>query len=103
MNPHEQSTVSTVAGVRPQMGAGRALVWVLPVLAISAALLPSGWIALGIGAILGIILLLYLADAMLRGRLDALLLFWVAFFPLGYYFLSWPREHPLISSTRLSP
>lgn len=37
----------------------------------------------------------------LRGKTDAVVLWWVALFPLGYYFLSFPRERPLVSFDRV--
>jgi O-antigen ligase len=36
-----------------------------------------------------------------RGRLEALLLLWAAVFPLGYYFLSFPREQSLVNLDRV--
>ena len=36
----------------------------------------------------------------LCGRLDGLLLWWAGVFPLGYYFASFPREHPIVTLDR---
>jgi len=37
----------------------------------------------------------------LRGRLDGILLWWAGAFPLGYYFLSFPREHSIVTLDRV--
>src|SRR5260370_26821213 len=37
----------------------------------------------------------------LRGRLDGILLWWTGAFPLGYYFLSFPREHSIVTLDRV--
>jgi O-antigen ligase len=36
----------------------------------------------------------------LRGRIDELVLWWAALFPLGYYFMSFPREHSIVTLDR---
>jgi O-antigen ligase len=41
------------------------------------------------------------AGEALRGRFDGILLWWAAAFPLGYYFLSFPREHPIVALDRV--
>lgn len=38
----------------------------------------------------------------LRGRLEGILLWWAAVFPLGYYFLSFPREQSLVNLDRVA-
>jgi O-antigen ligase len=37
----------------------------------------------------------------LRGETDTVVLWWVALFPLGYYFFSFPRERPLVAFDRV--
>ena len=37
----------------------------------------------------------------LRGRGDFVIMGWVLIFPLGYYFFSFPREHPIITLDRV--
>src|SRR5437879_1011675 len=36
-----------------------------------------------------------------RGRVDGLLLWWAAVFPLGYYFASFPREQSVVTLDRV--
>jgi O-antigen ligase len=36
-----------------------------------------------------------------RGRFEGLLLWWAAVFPLGYYFVSFPREHAIVTLDRI--
>ncbi len=44
------------------------------------------------GAVVGCCLVVYLLAALLSGRVEPMILTWVLIFPLGYYFLSFPRE-----------
>lgn len=57
-----------------------------------------GYLAL---ALLGIVLLIAVAWSVLYERATMVLLGWVLLFPLGYYFLSFPREHTLLNLDRL--
>jgi O-antigen ligase len=57
----------------------------------------------GLVVVIGCAALWFLAmvgDA-LRGRLEGILLWWAAVFPLGYYFLSFPREQSLVNLDRV--
>lgn len=63
-------------------------------------LLPVAWI--GVAAIVGLLVVLYLAATTLDGKIEVPLLLWVASFPLGYYFLSFPRDQALITLDRLT-
>jgi len=57
----------------------------------------------GLLALIGCATLWFLAlvsDA-LRGRLEGMLLWWAALFPLGYYFVSFPREHSIVTLDRV--
>ena len=62
-------------------------------------LVPLAWI--GVAVLLGVLIVLYLAAATLDGRVEALLLFWVAVFPLGYYFVTFPRLRAIITLDRI--
>lgn len=61
---------------------------------------------LGLGvacaAVLVVALLTYLICELVEGRADTLLVFWIALFPLGYYFLSYPRERSVINFDRVT-
>lgn len=48
-----------------------------------------------VGALLGVLF------EITRGRSDFVVMGWVLIFPLGYYFLSFPREHPIITLDRV--
>jgi O-antigen ligase len=54
--------------------------------------------AAGLAACIG---LLFLVDEVLCGKTEPLLLIWVAVFPLGYYFLSFPRADAIVSFDRV--
>jgi O-antigen ligase len=42
-----------------------------------------------------------LSYEVLRGRCDFVVMGWMLIFPLGYYFLSFPREHPVVTLDRV--
>lgn len=61
---------------------------------------------LGLGIIAGVVgicVVLYLFAATLSGKIDPTILTWVLIFPLGYYFLSFPREKSIITLDRMLP
>lgn len=61
---------------------------------------------LGLGIIAGVVgicVVLYLFAATLSGKIDPMILTWVLIFPLGYYFLSFPREKSIITLDRMLP
>jgi hypothetical protein len=61
---------------------------------------------LGLGIIAGVVgicVALYLFAATLNGKIDPTILTWVLIFPLGYYFLSFPREKSIITLDRMLP
>jgi O-antigen ligase len=63
-------------------------------------LMPTAAMAAVIGcAALGAVRVIYKA---LRGKIDEMVLCWAALFPLGYYFLSFPREHSIVTLDRLA-
>src|SRR5262249_49355036 len=43
----------------------------------------------------------WVASSVFHGRVDGVLLWWAAVFPLGYYFISFPREQAIITLDRL--
>src|SRR6267378_1493381 len=45
---------------------------------------------------------LALAGEAFRGRIDGILLWWAAALPLGPYFLSFPREHSIVTLDRVA-
>jgi O-antigen ligase len=57
----------------------------------------------GLWAAIGFLALWFarLVGSGLCGRPDGLLLWWAGVFPLGYYFASFPREHPIVTLDRL--
>jgi len=55
-------------------------------------------VAAGLAVCLGV---LFLVDAVLCGKVELLLLVWLAVFPVGYYYLSIPRGNPVVSFDRL--
>src|SRR5439155_2441735 len=62
-------------------------------------LFPITWIA--VAALLGVAVVLYLVASTLDGKVEVPLLLWVAVFPLGYYFASFPRERAIITLDRM--
>jgi O-antigen ligase len=45
---------------------------------------------------------LIVAGEVFRGKFEGVLLWWVAAFPLGYYFMSFPREHAIVTLDRVA-
>jgi O-antigen ligase len=78
---------------------------VAPLILLAAAvvsalvLVPMAWI--GVAALLGVGVVLYLIAATLDGKIEVLLLFWIAVFPLGYYFVSFPRTRAIVTLDRI--
>src|SRR5258708_7074150 len=62
-------------------------------------LFPITWVA--VATLLGVAVVLYLVASMLDGKVEVPLLFWVAVFPLGYYFVAFPRERAIITFDRI--
>ena len=61
-------------------------------------------LGLGImGAMVGTCVMVYLFVAISSGKLEPLILTWVLIFPLGYYFLSFPRDRAIITLDRVLP
>ncbi len=55
------------------------------------------YVGLAVGAAL---LLAYALSAFVSGNSQGLIPVWVLLYPLGYYFLSFPREHPIVTLDR---
>jgi|SRR6266853_2171805 len=69
--------------------------------AVSAVVIvPKAGIA--VAALLGAAVVLYFVLAVLDGKVEVPLLFWVVVFPLGYYFLTFPRERGIITLDRIA-
>lgn len=56
-----------------------------------------------IGAAAGVCVLGYLFTTTLRGKIEPMVLTWVLIFPLGYYYLSFPREQSIVTLDRVLP
>lgn len=67
---------------------------------VTVALTPVTWLAVAWLAALAIPLLVYVALALMEGDGEVLLLLWVLIFPLGYYFLSYPKGGSLFNFDR---
>jgi hypothetical protein len=65
-----------------------------------ALCLPAKWWGVAGLSLLVVGLLFGLLVAVLHGRGEPLVLSWILIFPLGYYFLSYPREHSLVTLDR---
>ena len=76
--------------------------WVLLLLAVmSLPLLVSKMlIVAGVLIVLACVMVLYFAASAVHGRVDSFLLAWVLAFPLGYYFLTFPRERSIFTFDR---
>lgn len=73
-------------------GMAASLLIVKPVLGAAAAV-----------AVIAAFLFLYLLDSVLSGTVGPSILMWAFFFPLGYYFLSFPRENSILTFDRALP
>jgi O-antigen ligase len=55
------------------------------------------------GAIIGVCLIAFLFVAISSGKVEPIILTWVLIFPLGYYYLSFPRQRAIITLDRMLP
>jgi hypothetical protein len=62
---------------------------------------PASWWGIAAIALVALAATFALLTAVLAGRGDFLIIGWVLIFPLGYYFVSFPREHPIITLDRV--
>src|SRR5437660_4033806 len=72
----------------------------IAILCVAVLMLPWIWLAVGSLAMVCCILLVHVLASALRGDCDPALLIWILVFPLGYHFLSFPRERPLFTLDR---
>jgi len=70
------------------------VLWTIAALTAAILIVPASWLAYGVFAVAAMLLVLYGSTCVLQGKVGTLLLFWVLISPLGYYFLSFPRERP---------
>ena len=70
------------------------VLWTIAALTATALLVPATWLAYGALAVAVLVSVLYGSICVLEGKVGTLMLAWVLLSPLGYYFLSIPRERP---------
>ena len=63
-------------------------------------LLPRLYVLAVVAAIAGWVLVIVTLGSLTQGRVDWIVLGWITFFPLGYYFLSFPATRPLFTLDR---
>jgi O-antigen ligase len=85
-------------------GENRLLIWIgLASLGTIAAVLmgaPKMLIAMGFASVIAVAVILFVIASTLYGRIDFILMGWVLLFPLGYYYLSIPRERSVFTLDR---
>jgi len=64
-------------------------------------LVPGLLLGYGLLGVAGAFLSIYLVGSVVHGKTENILVAWVLLFPLGYYFLSFPRDNPSITLDRL--
>jgi hypothetical protein len=76
--------------------------WLLVLLSLVplCIVLPMAPLKVGIGAIAGWILLLWVAIAFVRGQFHYLVPLWVSFYPYCYYFFTFPKERSVFTVDR---
>jgi len=77
--------------------------YALPLLAACGTLLlfvPKMLVVMGVAAVMALALAIFVAGLVLHGRVDLFVLGWVLIFPLGYYFLTFPRDRPILTLDR---
>ncbi len=77
------------------------VLWGIVAIEVLALCLPAKWWGIAGLSLLVLAVLFGVLLSVLRGRGEVLVLAWVLIFPLGYYFLSFPREHSLITLDRV--
>jgi O-Antigen ligase len=80
----------------------RPLYWMLVLLSLVplCIVLPMSPLEIGIGAIAGWVLLLWVAIGFVRGQFHYVVPLWVAVYPYCYYFLTFPRERSIFTVDR---
>ncbi len=77
------------------------ILWTIAALTAAILIVPASWLAYGVFAVAVVLLVLYGSTCVLEGKVGTLMLFWVLISPLGYYFLSFPRERPFWTFDRV--
>jgi O-antigen ligase len=62
---------------------------------------PGLFLGYGLLGVAGAFFSIYLLSSVLHGKTENILVAWVLLFPLGYYFLSFPRDNPSFTFDRL--
>jgi O-Antigen ligase len=80
----------------------RPLYWMLVLLSLVplCIVLPMAPLSVGIGAIAGWVLLLWIAIGFLRGQVHYVVPLWVAVYPYCYYLLTFPKERSIFTVDR---
>ncbi len=80
----------------------RPLYWMLVLLSLVplCIVLPMSPLNVGIGAIAGWVLLLWVAIGFVRGQFHYVVPLWVAVYPYCYYFLTFPKERSIFTVDR---
>lgn len=63
-------------------------------------ILPLSWMAYVCFALVLLVFLIYVTVSTLEGKVETFLLAWMLISPLGYYYLSFPQDKPLLSLDR---
>ena len=76
--------------------------WLLLVVAagILCIFVPRLWIAAAMAGLVAGAIVLYTAAEAIQGRVDWPVMAWALIFPLGYYFLTFPKERPVFTLDR---
>jgi hypothetical protein len=93
----------TFPGYTPTLTSGqrRIVLFGIVTVEVLALCLPGNWWGIAGVSLLALGILFALLLSVVRGRGEVPVLSWVLIFPLGYYFLSFAREHPLFTLDRL--
>jgi O-antigen ligase len=86
---------------RPNPHNRNAVLWSIAAAEVAILCLPPKWLGLAGLTIIGIGTLFAVFAAVITGRKPILILGWVAAFPLGYYWFSFPKEHSVITLDRV--
>ncbi|PYX54303.1 MAG: hypothetical protein DMG73_19270 [Acidobacteria bacterium] len=94
------STVNPMTVASLPHGNRTIVLWAIAGITVLAICLPLEWF--GYAALFAVVLsvVLYVSAATLTGQVENLVIGWIMVFPLGYYFLSYPREQPLMTLDR---
>jgi hypothetical protein len=71
-------------------------------LTVAILLTPPLWLGVALASLVGLVVLCYLVLSAIRGTAQMVVTGWVLLFPLSAYFLSFPREKPIITLDRFA-